>query len=530
MTGTISRRHLLKTSVWLGIGGAAAALAACGAPAASPTAAPAAKATTPPAAAASPTTAAAGQPTAAAKPTAAAQATTQPAAVPTTAAAAQPTAAAVGKSGSPITLIHWDFPEGPLEQVQPNIQKAIDDFTSQYPNVKVQLEMLNFDAGPQKFEVALRAGNPPDIYHWAYTPSDFTTGLLIDLSPWVTKEDLDDIFPGPLKEMQYQGKYYHWATYVSVWSLQGNKQILDENNVDWKGIQQKGWTTEEFVEICTKLTDASKNRWGFVWADQYTSAGNIGDNWTYFAKNWGLEHPITDDGKWLFEGEGAVESMTFLLDTYKTYKISPPETPGLKRPDGGDMFNRGEAVIHGNSGVWALSNRTRLNADIQAGKVQGPVFDAVLLPWPHSPKHKEVGWVSPFGVRAWRQKDFKGNEQSEMAAKYSRLESTYESNFQPELIGVLPARKSADEKIVKAGRHPLLADGGAHYQFANRYGNQIGSIFWQRTMEPRVADKVKEIQQKVWGPTNQAIIAGQKTPEEGVKEIAAQAKALLSAP
>jgi multiple sugar transport system substrate-binding protein len=222
--------------------------------------------------------------------------------------------------------------------------------------------------------------------------------------------------------------------------------------------------------------------------------------------------------------------MKFLLDTFKTYKISPPETPGLKRPDGGDMFNRGEAVIHGNSGVWALSNRTRMNDDIKAGKVQGPTFDAVLLPWPHSPKHKEVGWVSPFGVRAWRQKDFKGNEQSEMAARYSRLESIYESNFEPELIGVLPARKSADEKIVKAGRHPLLADGGAHYQFANRYGNQIGSIFWQRTMEPRVADKVKEIQQKVWGPTNQAIIAGQKTPEEGVKEIAAQAKALLSAP
>jgi multiple sugar transport system substrate-binding protein len=525
----LSRRRLLGT---LALGLAAAPLAAaCGGAPAAPTAEPAKPTAAPPTAAAT-TAPAAAQPTA----TAAAAAAAKPGPEGTTAPKpteapkpAAPAGAAPKAGGAPITLVQWDFCEGPCEVVEPSIKQTIENFRKENPNVTIQLEMLNFDAGPQKFEVALRSGTPPDVYHWAYAPSDFTTGLLVDLTPWVTKEDIDDILPGPLNEMKYKGKFYHWATYVSVWSLQGNKQILEDNKVDWQGIQKKGWTTDEFVEICTKLTKPPK-QWGFVWADQYTSAGNIGDNWTYFAKNWGLPHPITDDGKWIFEGEGAVQSMQFLLDTYQKHKISPPETPGLKRPDGGDMFNRGEAVIHGNSGVWALSNRTRANADIKAGKVQGPTFDAVLLPWPHSPKHPEVGWIAPFGIRAWRQKDYKGDTQTEMAAKYTRMRSIDESNFEPELIGVLPARKSSDETIVKSGKHPLLADGGAHYQFAQRYGNQIGSIFWQRTMEPQVANKVKEIQQKAWGPINQAIIAGQKTPEQGVQELNQQAKAILAAP
>ena len=138
------------------------------------------------------------------------------------------------------------------------------------------------------------------------------------------------------------------------------------------------------------------------------------------------------------------------------------------------MYNRGEAAIYSRSGVWEISGRQRANAQIDAGKVQGIKFDAVLLPWPHTRSQPEVGWIAPFGIRAWRQKDYKGDDQTAAAATYSRMRSIDESTFEPELIGVLPARKSADEKIVKAGKHPLLADNGAHYQFAQRYGDRIG--------------------------------------------------------
>ena len=103
--------------------------------------------------------------------------------------------------------------------------------------------------------------------------------------------------------------------------------------------------------------------------------------------------------------------------------------------------------------------------------------------------------MSPFGIRAWRQKDYKGDAQTEAAAKYSRLRSIEESTFEPELIGVLPARKSADEKIVRAGKHPLLADGGAHYEFAQRYGG-IGVLWWPKELTPEISAKVPEIEQK----------------------------------
>jgi hypothetical protein len=193
------------------------------------------------------------------------------------------------------------------------------------------------------------------------------------------------------------------------------------------------------------------------------------------------------------------------------------------------MYTRGEGAIFSRSGVWEISGRQRTNQDIDAGKVQGVKFDSVLLPWPHHPSQKEVGWVSPFGIRAWRQKDYKGDDQTEAAATYARLRSIDESTFEPELIGVLPARKSADEKIVRAGKHPLLADGGAHYQFAQRYAS-IGVLWWPKDLPPEVAEKTPQIEQQAWGPTYQAIMAGEKSPKQGVAELKQLAEQIRTRP
>jgi len=433
-----------------------------------------------------------------------------------------------GSGRTPLTLVHWDFPEGPLEVVEPSIRQTIQQYQQEHPNVTIQLEMLNFDAGPQKFEVALRAGTPPDVYHWAHSPSDVGTGLLLDLSRQVTTQDRNDILPTSLDLMQYHGKFYSWATYTSVWCMTANKQMLEEGGVDWRKIQKQGWTTDEFTQIAKALTVPGK-RWGYIWADRVTSTGSTAEQWSFMSRNFGLPYRLSNDGKWLFDGDAAVDSIQWLLDTYQSTRISPPETPGLKTPDVGDMYTRGEGAIMSRSGVWEISGRVRTNQDIDAGKVQGLKFDSVLLPWPHHPTQKEVGWVSPFGIRAWRQKDYKGDDQAAAAIAYSRARSIDESTFEPELIGVLPARKSADDQIVKAGKHPLLADEGAHYQFAQRYAS-IGVLWWPKDLTPELAEKTKAIEQQGLGPAYQAIMAGQKSPKQGVADLKQQVQQILARP
>jgi multiple sugar transport system substrate-binding protein len=508
--GPISRRRLFG-GMTLALG--AAALAACAGPAATATPKPAAQG----APAAAPAT----------KPSDASP--TKPPDAAASAAAPKPTVAAAPKAGAaPITLIQWDFCEGPCDVVEPSIKQTIESFRKENPNVTIQLEMLNFDAGPQKFEVALRAGTPPDVYHWAHSPKDVGTGLLVDLKPWLTEEDTQDILKTPLDFMQYRGKVYHWATYTSVWCMAANKQMLEEAKVDWRKIQKQGWTTDEFVEIARSLTIPGK-RWGYLWADRVTSTGSTAEQWSFMSRNFGVPYRMNGEGKWIFEGDGAVDSIQWLIDTYQKHKISPPETPGLKSTDAGDMYTRGEGAIFSRSGVWEISGRKRTNDQIDQGKVQGIKFESVLLPWPHHPKHPEVGWVSPFGIRAWRQKDYKGDAQTEAAAKYSRMRSIDESTFEPELIGVLPARKSADEKIVRAAKHPLLADAGAHYEFAQRYGG-IGVLWWPKDLTPETSAKVPEIEQKAWGPTYQGVMAGQKTPKQGVDELRQMAEQILARP
>jgi len=456
----------------------------------------------------------------------------------TTAASAVAVLAACGAPGAPeapsglgkapITLIHWDFPEGPLEQVEPSIRQTIQRFTQEQPNVTIQLEMLNFDAGPQKFEVALRAGTPPDVYHWAHAPRDVGTGLIADLTRYVTAQDRQDILPGSLELMQYRGKVYHWATYTSVWCMSGNKQMLEEVGVDWRKIQKQGWTTDEFVQAAKTLTIPGK-RWGYVWGDRVTSTGSTAEQWSFMSRNFGIPYRMAPDGKWLFDGDGAVDSIQWLIDTYQRHRISAPETPGLRREDAYDMYYRGEGAIYSRGGLGEISARQRANALIDEGKSQGVKFDAVLLPWPHHPSQKEVGWISPFGIRAWRQKDYKGDDQLAAAVAYSRARSMDESTFEPELIGVLPARKSADDQVVKAGKHPLLADDGAHYQFAQRYGG-IGVLWWPKDVTPEISEKLPLIEQQALGPAYQAVMAGQKSAKQAVAELKQQATQILAQP
>ncbi|HEY3108625.1 MAG TPA: twin-arginine translocation signal domain-containing protein, partial [Chloroflexota bacterium] len=151
-----SRRRFLVGAI--GAAAATAIAAACAPP--QPTFTPVPPTATPPPKPAEAPKPAAAEPTKPAAGAAAPAATT--AAQP---AAAAPAGAAPKAGGAPITLIQWDFCEGPCEVVEPSIKQTIENFRKENPNVTIQLEMLNFDAGPQKFEVALRAGTPPDVYH-----------------------------------------------------------------------------------------------------------------------------------------------------------------------------------------------------------------------------------------------------------------------------------------------------------------------------------------------------------------------------
>ncbi|MER3404062.1 MAG: hypothetical protein C4289_01830 [Chloroflexota bacterium] len=223
---------------------------------------------------------------------------------------------------------HWDYPEGPLDAVEANIRETIARFQQEHPNVTIELTMLtSFVDGPAKFEAALASGTPPDVYHFGGSSRDVQTGLLVDLTPFYTRQDREDLYPEVLDFVEYQGKYWRWPTYTTIWSMNANKKLVEEAGIDWRAVQRNGWTTDEFVEAMRRATMAGQ-RWGYTWAEQ--------EQWSFMSRNWGLVYRISPQGEWLFRGEPAIQSIQWLIDTFDKFKISPPETPAvvLRRTDG----------------------------------------------------------------------------------------------------------------------------------------------------------------------------------------------------
>ena len=77
--------------------------------------------------------------------------------------------------------------------------------------------------------------------------------MWIQALPWSLPlyygRDQNDYLPGTLELGQIQGKQYGLPLYQSLWAWGGNKKILEEAGIDWKAIQEKGWTWTEFKAV-----------------------------------------------------------------------------------------------------------------------------------------------------------------------------------------------------------------------------------------------------------------------------------------
>lgn len=112
-----------------------------------------------------------------------------------------------------VTISWWALSQGgggadPRETLRKQI---ITDYQKTHPNVDINLVMLENEAFKQKVQVAVQAGNPPDIFHsWgggvmvAYAKA----GMLRDITSYVQSNIAQKIGKGPLSVYGYDGHYY----------------------------------------------------------------------------------------------------------------------------------------------------------------------------------------------------------------------------------------------------------------------------------------------------------------------------------
>jgi len=270
---------------------------------------------------------------------------------------------------------------------QDMFQQMEKDFNELYPNLTLKIEPASWEDMTQKLDTQVNAGSPPDI---AFIGSEgiskyLQQNMLMDITDLATPDMVNDYDKTPLEYMKRADGLYGFPAYMEVHALGGNKEFLEQAGIDWKSVQQNGWTFDEFREAIkngvVKEGDTTK-RYGFVFA----TAGVTGKDYlNILIKNAGMPAPFTKDLKYALTSKNFLEvlkDVRLMIDDGSM----PKELSSVDAGKRWNMFLTGQTMITG-KGLATFENNARQNNEkIKANDgsaVSGSIpVEYIVLPVP----------------------------------------------------------------------------------------------------------------------------------------------------
>lgn len=161
------------------------------------------------------------------------------------------TLAGFARAEEPIVLEFWDFPHMPGTTEW--IQKAIGEFESERPGVKVRYTRLPWLDGQQKVTLAVLGGQPPDLCcQVSNNISQFIAQDALEPLNDVLAPELHDFHETYIDAVSFQDNIYAVPWYQACYVMALNVDIFERFNVP---LPENGrWTWDEFLEKMNALT------------------------------------------------------------------------------------------------------------------------------------------------------------------------------------------------------------------------------------------------------------------------------------
>ena len=268
---------------------------------------------------------------------------------PTTAPVAAPTASGGKASGAPveITFSMWGAPEELTVWKQ-----IVADFEAANPNIKVNVEVSDWDSYWSKLKTQLAAGTPPDVFAMdAPLYLDYQSrGVLLNLQPYLDKNPdmLKDVYPQTLSAYKTPDGYYGLPRDFQTIVLFYNKDMFDKAGVAYPTAD---WTWDDLRAAAKKLTkdtngDGKTDQYGFIF-DQW----DMEVGWSEALWSYGGDIISPDHTKTLI-GEPKARQAWQLLNDMVFVDKSVPDANTIGQY-GGDLFQAGVAAMTP-MGHWAV--------------------------------------------------------------------------------------------------------------------------------------------------------------------------------
>lgn len=172
--------------------------------------------------------------------------------------------AAGGGGPAEITYMLWGSPEELAVW-----QAIVDEFQKQNPDVRVKVDVSDWDSYWNKLQTLFAGGTPPDVFAMdgPLYPDWQSRGVLLNLQPYIDENPaiLEGLYPGPLETYKRDDGYYGLPRDFQTIVLFYNKDMFDAAGLPYP---TDDWTLDDLRTAAQQLTkdvdgDGAIDQWGF---------------------------------------------------------------------------------------------------------------------------------------------------------------------------------------------------------------------------------------------------------------------------
>ena len=408
------------------------------------------------------------------------------------------------------TISYWFFPQiinvpgyaGESKNYGDWEKFVAAQFMKEHPNIQVNTQLLPWEGGPDKINVAIAGGNPPELVfdYLGRTGAWFDQGAAQPLDNIVPASLKNDILPS-FKSL-YTLNGHLSGIPLMAWSIvmMVNQHLTDKYNVT-QYLPKPGqpWTHEQFVAALKAMKNSGASKDGIF--PYLIGAGSEQGDYLWWEMLWGFgAHLYNSDGTIVSSSPEMVAGYKWLLSLEKQ-GLMAPGTATMTSSDTLKVWTSQKDFLHGGNGFY----RTVLEKGVKDGTIQGPV-KVFAVPYPTEKGITPKSALGPTGFVIMT----KDPAKQKAAAQFIDFYATKYGAPAVESAGQFPALKSiADQHIYKGD---ALME--TMQKMLQEYPAGNFALSDPNYGKLRVALAAAE----------QAIFSGLKTPEQAVNEFLAKAK------
>lgn len=277
----------------------------------------------------------------------------------------------------PVEITWWNYPNYDMLDNTPGKfeQQIVDNFNKKYPNIKVNIEMIDFNSGPQKINTAIASNSAPDlIYDYPGRIIDYArSGVLAPLDDMFTDSFKSDVSSTILDACKLDDNYYMYPLNTAPFMMSFNKTMLEEAGIaDMLPLDNEDrlWTIDDM----TALLKAIQEKIPGVAPMTLFSKSSGGDQATraLISNIYGGQTISDDLSEYTLNSQEAVKALEWVTTGVKEGYIGQG-SEALTSNDAMDMYLQGKSA----STIIYSTVLMKTNSSKKVGN-----FEEVLVPFP----------------------------------------------------------------------------------------------------------------------------------------------------